>query len=284
MDTFKQVTDIIIKKLEEGVIPWRKTWKSKEWTPRNLISKKPYSGINRFILSLSEYESPWWMTEKQVAQKKGKIKDGEQPTLIVFWAFLPKKVVDETGKVIGKETVAVLRNHKVYNAEQCEFPKPLPSPGAEVENDIRPVDVCERIVKGMPKAPKIKKGSKGAFYRPSEDTVSMPHMKRFDTTEEFYSTLFHELTHSTGHASRLNRKGIVEFNKFGSAEYSQEELVAEMGASFLCTEAGIANESTITNSAAYIQGWLKVLKKDSRMVVFAAAQAQKAANYILARP
>ena len=138
----------------------------------------------------------------------------------------------------------------------------------------------------MPQRPVIRHGLDRAFYSPAADSVGMPSPERFETPENYYNVLFHELTHSTGHESRLNRKGVsgvgVERAAFGSQSYSKEELVAEMGAAFLCGRAGIV-ERTIDNSAAYVASWLERLKDDARLVVLAAAQAQKAADFILGR-
>jgi antirestriction protein ArdC len=160
--------------------------------------------------------------------------------------------------------------------EQCEGIKP-PDP----RQIINPIEECESVVKGMPNAPGVVQDSR-AFYRPSTDTVGMPAISAFNSAEEYYSTLFHELTHSTGHSCRVGREGIMEHNPFGSDDYSKEELVAEMGAAMLCGVAGIESH-TINNSAAYLQTWINRLQSDSRLIVSAASQAQKAADYILAR-
>ena len=143
---------------------------------------------------------------------------------------------------------------------------------------IASIEQCEAIVKGMPNPPAIQQDAR-AWYRPSTDTVGMPARGLFNSPEDYYSTMFHELTHSTGHASRVGREGIEQLNTFGSDSYSKEELVAEMGAAMLCGVAGI-EQKTISNSAAYLKSWTEVLKSDSRMVVSAASQAQKAADYI----
>ena len=139
----------------------------------------------------------------------------------------------------------------------------------------------------MPRRPAIRHGLDRAFYSPAADSVGMPSPERFDTPENYYNVLFHELTHSTGHESRLNRKGVSgtdgQWAGFGSQSYSKEEMVAEMGAAFLCGQAGIV-ERTIDNSAAYLRSWLERLKNDCRLVVQAAAQAQKAADFILDAP
>lgn len=146
------------------------------------------------------------------------------------------------------------------------------------------IEEAQRIVDGMSQRPDIKTGEARAYYSPSLDYINMPRNELFHSDEEFYSTLFHELTHSTGHASRLNRAPVTKSAYFGSSDYSKEELVAEMGASFLCAEAGIV-ATTIDNSAAYIKGWIAALKsKDNRgLVIQAAAAAQKAADFILNR-
>ena len=150
------------------------------------------------------------------------------------------------------------------------------------ERQHTPIEAAERIAAAMPDAPTVRSHSRKASYDPVSDTVSMPRPQIFESGEGYYAALFHELTHSTGHASRLNRKGITEVIRLGSPTYTREELVAEMGAAFLCGEAGIL-EPQFDQSAAYIDGWLGQLRKDTKLVVVAAAQAQKAADYILGR-
>ena len=140
-----------------------------------------------------------------------------------------------------------------------------------------PIESAEAIVKGMPNPPAFEQDSQAA-YIPSRDAVTMPSRTAFESQSEYYSTLFHELTHSTGHAKRLAREGF-DPQKFGSESYSREELIAEMGSAMLCGIAGI-EQATISNSAAYLQSWIKRLKADSRLVVSAASAAQKAADYI----
>ena len=176
-----------------------------------------------------------------------------------------------------KETFPLLRYYTVFNVAQTEG---VEIPKAEVR-EFNSIDECERIVSGMPNPPKIAFGGNQAFYVPSRDLIALPVRERFDSAEEFYSTMLHEMVHSTGHISRLHRKGIHESGVgFGSETYSQEELVAEIGASFLNAKAGIVGH-TLTNSASYIANWLSVLRNDKRMIIVAAGQAQKAADYIL---
>ena len=167
----------------------------------------------------------------------------------------------------------MLRYYTVFNVEQCEgIASPIAAPA------VNAIEECERIVRQMPNPPAMQQDGR-AWYRPSNDTVGMPSRNAFNSAEEYYSTLFHELTHSTGHTSRIGREGIEKLNTFGSESYSKEELIAEMGAAMLCGVAGIERK-TLSNSAAYLQSWIDVLKSDARMVVSAASQAQKAADYI----
>ena len=275
IDVYEHVTDRIVEQLEAGTVPWRKTWASMGGVPRNLTSKKRYRGVNLFLLSLSGYESPYWLTFKQALDMGGHVKRGEKSTLVVFWRML--EVIDrETGKPVK---VPMLRHYRVFNSAQCELGNKQPE--AELpQHDVDPIAACEAVVDAMPRRPAIEHGGGQPCYVPSLDVVRMPERSRFETAEAYHATMFHELSHATGHKSRLDRAGITELAAFGSATYSREELVAEMGAAFLCAHTGIEN-ATIENSAAYIAGWLKQLRNDKKLVVQAAGQAQRAADFIL---
>jgi len=143
-----------------------------------------------------------------------------------------------------------------------------------------PIEAAERIIAGMPNPPEIQYAGSKAFYSPITDRITLPPRELFTSAEEFYATALHETVHSSGGQKRLARDSIVEAAPFGSPMYSLEELIAEMGAAFLCAEAGIS-PAVIENQAAYIQGWLKKLRDDRKLVIHAAAKAQKAADYIL---
>jgi antirestriction protein ArdC len=272
------VTDAIIEKLEAGCIPWRKPWNGSANAPRNLITKKPYRGINAFILGCSSFDSPWFATFKQIQEKGGNVKKGTKSIPVVFWSI--KEVEDrETG---DDKNIPILRYYRVFSLDDVEG---IAAPAMEeITREFNPIEEAELIVANMPQRPEIKTGQAKAYYSPALDYVNMPKSELFHSDEEYYSTLFHELSHSTGHSSRLNRSTVTKSAHFGSGEYSKEELIAEMGASFLNAEAGIVS-ATLDNSAAYIQGWISVLKsKDSRgLVIQAAAAAQKAADFILKR-
>ena len=271
---YEIVTESIIKQLESGVAPWRKPWRTEP--PTNLVSKKEYRGINIFLLASLGYGSRYWVTYRQAQTLGGSVKKGQHGSKVVFWKFDEyRKENKETGETENRKSI-LLRYYTVFNLEQCDGIK---SP--EPHQVIHPIEQCEHIVNSMPNPPSLEQDSR-ASYRPSTDTVGMPARSAFDSSEGYYSTLFHELTHSTGHPSRVGREGIMEHNPFGSEDYSKEELVAEMGAAMLCGVAGVESR-TLENSASYLQSWIIRLRSDSRLIVSAASQAQKAADYILGR-
>jgi antirestriction protein ArdC len=281
-NVYDVVTARIVALLEQGTVPWQKPWTSargEDCFPRNLVSRKPYRGINTFLLHAMMFESPFWLTFKQAQELGGHVRKGEKSCPIIFWKWL--EVQDkQTGE---KKRIPFLRYTSAFNLAQCDGIEAPELPGsAENKREHSPIEAAERIVAGMPKRPEITYGSARACYSPAFDRVAMPRPESFRSGEDFYSVLLHELTHATGHESRLNRKGIEagEWSAFGSAAYSKEELVAEMGAAFLCGHAGIV-ERTLDNSAAYIAAWLERLRNDRTLVVQAAAQAQRAADFIL---
>ena len=282
------VTEQVIAKIEAGnVAPWQKPWKSVEHRPANLITKKPYKGINAFLLAFNDYESPYYLTYKQAKAKGGCVKKGEKASLVTYWQFLyfknekplPAKMPQAEKERIADKKIPLLKYYNVFNVEQCEGVE-YPKIEASDLNDNEKLAKCESIIDAMPNKPSLTFGGGRAFYRPLTDNVTMPKIETFHGSSEYYSTFFHELAHSTGHSSRLNREGIEKVAAFGDAVYSKEELVAEFTACFLCGETGIL-QRTVENSTAYLESWLKVLKSDSKMLVTAASQAEKAANYIL---
>lgn len=285
MDIYQTVTDRITALLEAGTCPWKKSWSAGTGMPRNLVSKKEYRGINPFLLSAMPYSSPYWVTYNQAVSLGGHVKRGEKSSLVVFWKMLDKKASDQDEDTTAKHgKIPMLRFYNVFSTEQCDGLTIPPEP-EETVNEFTPIEKAEQIVQGYKGAPVFQYGGNRAFYRPSDDTVTIPHPHTFDRSESFYAVLAHELGHSTGAKHRLARKEVVELNTFGSHDYSVEELVAEFTASFLCAHAGISSE-TIDMSASYIDGWLSVLKGpkgDKKMLVVAAARAQAATDLILSR-
>jgi len=285
LDIYQAVTDRIIELLEQGTVPWKHPIKSSQGTglmPTNLHSQREYRGINVFLLAVTAwaegYESPYWLTFKQAREKDGHVRKGEKGTLVIFW-----KQYNTNDKQTGEPVkIPVLRHYTVFNSEQCE--------GVDVNTGDRegdtsevgvfePIEACAGIVEGYAGGPGIKHRGSRACYKPMSDTVCIAEPEKFDTPESYYSTLFHELVHSTGHRSRLDRGLDREPKPFGSVDYSKEELIAEMGAAFLAAAAGIGVQ-TIAQSAAYIDGWRKKLGSDKKLVLQAAGAGQRAVDLI----
>ena len=268
------VTNLIIQRLEAGVVPWHMPWKTAGGFPRNLVSKKTYRGFNFWYLLSFGFERPYFLTFNQVQDMGATIRKGCKSFQVVFWKMVESRE-DPTKKV------PYLRYYRVFHVDDIEGidPKKLPETGNH-DHDFDPIGTCDRLVEEWTDSPVIEQGKPYACYIPSLDKVEIPSPRTFFKDEEYYSALFHELVHSTGHRKRLDRFSKFPNHTFGSKDYSQEELVAEMGAAYLCAVAGIENE-TIDNSAAYIQGWLSKLKNDNKFVLQAASYAQLATDYIL---
>jgi antirestriction protein ArdC len=269
---FTVVVERIMAELDKGNIPWKSSWTNN--MPFNAVSKKLYRGINFFLLSMQDFADPRWLTFKQVQELKGTVKKGSKSTAVVFWSL--KEYDDEvTGET---KKYPILRYYNVFNVEQCDNLnlKPL----ANNSNDT--IMTGESIVDGYKDKPEVKFGpSYNPCYVPRTDVVNMPPIGSFKDSESYYATLFHELGHSTGAEKRLNRKGVANYDYFGSSNYSEEELIAEFSAAFLCAACNIDND--IKQNAAYIQGWKKSIADNPKILVLAASKAQKAADYILGK-
>lgn len=265
-DVYESVTDRIVAALEEGVVPWKVPWVG--GGPVNVRNGRQYRGINIFLLGLRGYGDPRWGTFKAVKEMGGHVRKGEKGTSVILWKPV-RREKEEAGQVVDA-SYRLLKSYTVFNAEQCEDLPPL-----ETEFENSPIERAQLIVDGYEAGPGILLGGGEASYSPLKDLVRCPELGQFRSAEGHYSTLFHELVHSTGHEKRLAR---IEPALFGTDPYAREELVAEMGAAMLCGMAGIDNQD---QSAAYVSGWLKPLQNDRKLVVQAAAQAQKAADLIL---
>jgi antirestriction protein ArdC len=274
-NVYEIVTERIIAQLEDGVAPWRKPWTSK--SPANLVSQKEYRGLNVLMLGSQGYPSKFWLTFNQANKLGGKIVKGQKGSLVVYWNVGEEREVTRPDGSSQKQTPFLLRYSTVFNLAQTEGID-IPARMLHEERTNNPIADCEALVEGMPNRPSIGQSDK-AWYAPKSDTVGMPGIGLFHSSAEYYSTLFHELAHSTGHKSRVGREGFENPVHLGSESYSIEELVAECTAAMLCGVAGI-DTHTLDNSAAYLQSWITRLKADSKLIVQAASAAQKAADYI----
>jgi antirestriction protein ArdC len=288
-DTYQEVTDAVIEQMESGNIIWRCSWNQIGF-PQNITTGISYRGWNVFWLNfhmmLKGYRVPYYITFKQAQDLGGTIKRGEKGTKITYWASIKVKGQDaeaaerqSDGDDTAPQTRMVPKVHTVFNIDQTEGIE-FPKVEALFRSDAEKIAACEQIIEEMPNRPQLNLNGQYPAYHPVMDLVAVPDIAQFDSSEEYYCALFHELAHSTGHESRLSRKEITQPNKYGSEPYSREELTAELTAAFLCAITGI-QQQTILNSVAYLQGWLKALKNDKTLILKAAGQAQKAADYIL---
>lgn len=287
-NVYQLVTNNIIKQLEQGIVPWHKPWTGVSLADGgavNYVTRKPYSLLNQMLLGRGgEY-----LTFKQVKNLGGSVKKGAESQMVVYFQMLPvtKTTTNKQGEEEKKEKfIPFLRYYRVFHLDDCtgieskiKEGEPLP------ENTLQPSEQAEAIINGyLARESKLKfqndKPSNKAYYSPSADAVVVPMMSQYSIVEEYYSTTFHELTHSTMHESRCDRKAENKNAAFGSQDYSREELVAELGAAMLCNVSGLDCEKAFKNSVAYIQSWLRQLKNDNKMIVWAASRAEKASKYI----
>lgn len=280
-DVYQIVADKIIAMLESGTAPWRKPWATTG--PMSMSTNKPYRGVNIFLLMGDGSEgSNWWGTYKKVTELGGQIRKGEKSSTATYWKMLEIGDTDDNGDPVVRR-IPMLRYFNVFSATQADWADGMPAAFTAVANDNDTIDTAEKVVadwKASDDAPTFSAApSDRACYSPTSDTISMPLLTAFDTSELYYSTIFHEMTHATGHAGRLARVGVTDVHAFGSHSYGREELVAEMGAAMLAGHAGITG--TLDASAAYIASWLATIRGEPKMVVQAAGDAQKAMDRIL---
>lgn len=275
VNAYQLVTDRIIAELQKGRIPWQKPWTGIRTGAYSRSTGKPYSFLNQMLLRKpGEY-----VTFKQAKEAGGTVRKEEKGSIVVFWKPREVEKEDENGEKV-KRMIPILKYYTVFHIDQCENVKPRFTP-----EDFKPVDPiaeAEAVLSDYSRrsgCPIRNEKQDRAFYRPSTDSIYLPLREQFPQIAEYYSTAFHEATHSTGHPSRLNRLNTSAF--FGSEDYSREELIAEMGAAILMNELGIETPETFRNSAGYVQGWLKALTDDSKLVVSAAGKAEKAVRLIM---
>lgn len=274
-DAYERVTDRILTMIDNGVAPWRKPWATT--MPRSMSTGKHYRGINLFIL-----DSGWWGTFNKIKELGGQVKKGEKSSPAVLWRFPEVEQADGT-----KKRIPMLRIFNVFHHDQVDWgdngmPERFKTSNLP-DTDNERIAAAEQIVTAYRKSEDAPRwdaeGWDHACYIPATDSIQVPSLEQFESSAHYYNTMFHEMAHSTGAASRLNREGVTDFAGFGSHTYSQEELVAEFTAAMLCGEVGLLDE-TVENSAAYLKSWRARIEDDPKLVVRAAGQAQKAADYI----
>lgn len=275
--TYEMVTDRIIEELQKGNIPWQKPWSGTHDGAFNRVSKKPYSLLNQMILKHTGGE---YATFKQWSDLGGKIKKGEKSEIVVFWKILP---IEETKEDGTKETVQVyyLKYYNVFHISQVEGVEPLSIDFKQHE----PIENAEQLLINYVTRESIRLEhtvSNEAYYSPIRDLIHLPLKEQFVNIEEYYSTAFHEATHSTMKETRCNRESDRKGKlvAFGSDEYTKEELIAEIGSANILNRLGIETSKTFKNSTAYIQNWIQVLKNDVKFIVSASSKAEKAVSYI----
>ena len=273
------VTNRIIEELEKGNIPWQRPWSTAGRYAMSHSTKKPYSLLNQMLLRPGEY-----LTFEECKREGGKVKKGEKGNFVVSWAKIKKVETDEEG---NERTTIIprLKYYYVFEVSQCEGIERNCTEEPKTYGNT-PVESAENIITSYLERETVTftaKESNRAYYSPSEDTVIVPDLKYFEAVEEYYSTSFHELTHSTMHQDRCNRAEERKGKKvaFGSEEYSKEELVAEIGAATLVNMIGLESDKSFKNSVSYIQSWIGKLKNDKNLIVSASSRAEKAVNYIL---
>lgn len=274
MKVYEMVTERIIKQLGQGYIPWRKPWIGCPDGTFNRISRKPYSILNQLLLkNQGEYA-----TFKQWEQLGGHVRKGEKAEIVVFWKLQEVQEKQENGELILKN-VPLLRYYNVFHISQVENVLPLVPQTYETE----PIQAAERVLSDYIDREQIKLhiGGNQAFYRLSDDCMTLPDINQFKQSEEYYSTAFHETVHSTMKIGRCDREMDNQNAYFGNSDYSKEELIAEIGASAIMNFLKIETSDTFRNNAAYIQSWLKVLQNDNKFIVSASGKAEKAVKYIL---
>lgn len=281
---YDMITDRITEQLAKGIVPWHQPWTGGTALAISYRSRKPYSMLNQLLLG----RPGEWLTWNEIEALGGRVKKGAKSSFCVWtksWVVNEESENKDGEKETHQEERRALKWYRVFHLDDTEGIATKIEP-VEARADLEPIAAAEAVIAGyLGREPHLKftndKGSSSAYYSPSQDAVVVPMLSQYEIPEEYYSTTFHELTHSTMHETRCNRKVENKLAAFGNADYSREELVAEIGAAMLCNRAGLESERAFNNSVAYIGNWLKALKNDNKMIAWAAAKAEKAAKYIL---
>ena len=278
---YQMVTDRIIEQMNAGIIPWHQPWVGGAAMAISYTTRKAYSMLNQLLLG----KPGEWLTWNQIQAKGGRVNPGAKSRFCVYCQPVQKEQLDsETGEKVS-DSYLLLKWYRVFHIDDTQGIESLcttVTPG----DSLSPIEQAEQAIEGyLSRESSLRffndQPSASAYYSPAKDEVVVPMLAQYTLAEEYYSTAFHELTHLTMHETRCNRQSESATTRFGDSAYSREELVAEIGSAMLCNRIGIENEKAFKNSAAYIQSWLKTLKNDNRMIIWAAKKAEEAARYIL---
>ena len=273
---YEKVNENIIALLEKGVCPWRQPWNTQNRKPAiNMLSKKAYRGINFILTNCQSYKCNQWATYKQIASKGGHVKKGEEGTPIIFWSTFENKTEPE-------KQIPFMKYSYIFNLEQCDGIA-IEQPEQAPTFDHNPIEACENLISRFPLGlPEITHNNGKAFYNVTRDIIELPRMDLYASPQEYYSTYYHEIIHATGHKSRLDRKSVVDSDGYGNNLYCKEELIAELGACYLCAESGI-DSATIENSASYLNNWINVLRGSPKLIIEASIAAKKASEFLIGK-
>ena len=278
---YQMVTDRIIEQMNVGIVPWHQPWVGGAAMAISYTTRKAYSMLNQLLLG----KPGEWLTWNQIQAKGGRVRPGTRSRFCVYCQPVQKEQLDpKTGEKVS-DSYMLLKWYRVFHIDDTEGIKSLCS-SAVPGSSLSPIEQAEKAIDNyLNRETSLRfindRPSASAYYSPLRDEVVVPMLAQYALTEEYYSTAFHELTHSTMHENRCNRQSESSVTRYGDSAYSREELVAEIGSAMLCNQLGIEHEKAFKNSAAYIQSWLRALKNDNRMIVWAAKKAEEAARYIL---
>ena len=273
-DIYSAVTDRIIQQMEQGILPWAKPWGGITGGAYSGTTGKPYSLLNQMLLN----KPGAYYTFNQIHKLGGSVLKGEKSQMVVFWKQIPVKEQDSLTGEVKENLIPMLRYYNVFHIDQCEGITRTNVTEEQLHTDEDADSIISAYLDRSGVA-LIQRVSDEAYYSPSKDCVVLPLPEQFKSMEERYSTAFHELAHSTGHQSRLDRLRATA--RFGNESYSKEELVAEITATALMNYVGLETKGSFRNSTAYIQSWLTALRNDKRMIVSASGAASKAFHFIV---
>ena len=282
-DTYQTVTDKIIAALEAGVKPWQKPWNAPVSVRPMRANGQPYKGINVLLLwsaaQTKGYAASTWMTYKQAVELGGQVRKGERSEMVVFFKMLVKENPNAATNSIDEKRIPMLREYSVFNVEQIDgLPERFyakATPALPKNNERIPEADAFFAATGST----LSHGGTRAFYSPAHDMIQLPTLESFDDSQHYYATSAHEHIHWTKAKSRLDREDFGR-KRWGDEGYAMEELVAELGACFVCADLGIAND--LDHSASYLDNWMKVMKADKKAIFTASSYAQKAADFLAA--